>query len=182
MEQFAETAGPSTTLPQVSCRDWWRWRTSCGFLYGKPHTWSLASAAWQEIRVRSGRDDNSVSGFRIQLSFCNRTVIPHASACGGTGVFMGRRPTQGDEKRLSCSNCSLWTRYPPLCHPERSRGTCGSADLSWKCFSTGAHPDFLPRSTGRTRATPPSSTGNRGSEVEGPAVRSFVSADALDHF
>ena len=23
---------------------------------------------------------------------------------------------------------------PPLCHPERSRGTCGSADLSWKCF------------------------------------------------
>src|SRR6202789_3928411 len=53
-----------------------------------------------------------------------------------TGVFMGRRPTQGDEKRLSCSNCSPWARYPPPCHPERSRGTCGSADLSWKCFST----------------------------------------------
>src|SRR6202050_3981876 len=53
-----------------------------------------------------------------------------------TGVFMGRRPTQGDEKRLLCSNCSPWARYPPPCHPERSRGTCGSADLSWKCFST----------------------------------------------
>src|ERR1700678_1669091 len=38
-----------------------------------------------------------------------------------TGVFMGRQPTQRDEKRLSCSNCSLWTRYSPLCHPERSR-------------------------------------------------------------
>ena len=25
----------------------------------------------------------------------------------------------------------------PFCHPERSRGICSSADLSWKCFSTG---------------------------------------------
>jgi hypothetical protein len=25
----------------------------------------------------------------------------------------------------------------PFCHPERSRGICGSADHSWKCFSTG---------------------------------------------
>src|ERR1700734_3461729 len=25
---------------------------------------------------------------------------------------------------------------PPLCHPERSRGICSSADLSWECFST----------------------------------------------
>jgi len=25
-------------------------------------------------------------------------------------------------------------RRPLLCHPERSRGICGSADLSWKCF------------------------------------------------
>jgi hypothetical protein len=24
----------------------------------KPHTWLLVSASWQEIRVRSGRDDN----------------------------------------------------------------------------------------------------------------------------
>jgi hypothetical protein len=27
-------------------------------------------------------------------------------------------------------------RCPFLCHPERSRGICSSADLSWKCFST----------------------------------------------
>ena len=33
-----ETAGPSTSLPRIFCRAWWRWRTSCGFLYGKPHT------------------------------------------------------------------------------------------------------------------------------------------------
>src|ERR1700722_1914618 len=30
-----------------------------------------------------------------------------------------------------------WSRRRLLCHPERSRGICGSADLSWKCFSTG---------------------------------------------
>jgi hypothetical protein len=28
-----------------------------------------------------------------------------------------------------------WKRDPPLCHPERSRGICSSADLSWRCFS-----------------------------------------------
>jgi hypothetical protein len=27
-------------------------------------------------------------------------------------------------------------RHPSLCHPERSRGTCSSADLSWRSFST----------------------------------------------
>src|ERR1700761_6170296 len=32
------TADPSTALPRISCRTWWRRRTSCGFLYGKPHT------------------------------------------------------------------------------------------------------------------------------------------------
>src|ERR1700688_4549261 len=30
----------------------------------------------------------------------------------------------------------LWMGCPPLCHPERSRGICSSADPSWKCFST----------------------------------------------
>src|ERR1700728_5394030 len=29
---------------------------------------------------------------------------------------------------MFCQSCH------PLCHPERSRGTCGSADLSWECF------------------------------------------------
>jgi hypothetical protein len=56
---------------------------------------------------------------------------------------MGLRPTQGDGKRLLSSNRSPWKRRPPLCHPERSRGICSSADLSWKCFSTERTPDFL---------------------------------------
>jgi hypothetical protein len=49
---------------------------------------------------------------------------------------MGLRPTQGEEKLLLSSNRFLRKRRPPLCHPERSRGICSSADLSWKCFST----------------------------------------------
>jgi hypothetical protein len=28
-----------------------------------------------------------------------------------------------------------WKRYPPHCHPVRSRGICSSTDPSWKCFS-----------------------------------------------
>jgi hypothetical protein len=36
----SETAGPSGTLPRISCRAWWLWQTSCAFLYGKPYTWS----------------------------------------------------------------------------------------------------------------------------------------------
>jgi hypothetical protein len=54
------------------------------------------------------------------------------------GGFMGLRPIQGDEKRLLPSNTFSWKRCPPLCHPERSRGICSSADLSWKCVSTVA--------------------------------------------
>ena len=33
-----ETAGPSATLPRISCRGCWRWRTLCAFLHGKAHT------------------------------------------------------------------------------------------------------------------------------------------------
>jgi hypothetical protein len=50
-----DTAGPSTALPRISCRTWWRWRSSCGFPYSKQHTWALLGAAQQEIRVRYAR-------------------------------------------------------------------------------------------------------------------------------
>src|ERR1700679_1691174 len=57
-------------------------------------------------------------------------------------------------QRLSPSlgNGCRGERYPPLCHPERSRGTCcapfPTQDLSWKCFSTersGATAISLPK-------------------------------------
>jgi hypothetical protein len=48
---------------------------------------------------------------------------------------MGLRPTEGDEKRLGPATTFYGTVALSFCHPERSRGICGSADLSWKCFS-----------------------------------------------
>src|SRR5882757_9304703 len=41
---------------------------------------------------------------------------------------------QGHEQHSLSSNRFPWKRFPSLCHPERSRGICGSADPSWKCF------------------------------------------------
>ena len=73
------------------------------------------------------------NGFRSATALHGSVALPFVIP---TGVVMGLRPTQGDEKRLLSSNRSLWNRRPPLCHPERSRGICSSADLSWKCFST----------------------------------------------
>ena len=51
------------------------------------------------------------------------------------GLPIGQRPTKDDEKHLLSSDPSPWKRRPPLCHPERSRGVCSSADLSWKCLA-----------------------------------------------
>src|SRR5882757_6275500 len=43
----------------------------------------------------------------------------------------------GWETALSFSNRPLlWQPPSPFCHPERSRGICGSTDPSWKCFPT----------------------------------------------
>jgi hypothetical protein len=37
----------SPTLPRISCPVEWRWRTSCGFPHGKPHT-----SPWMVLRFR----------------------------------------------------------------------------------------------------------------------------------
>src|ERR1700689_488858 len=47
---------------------------------------------------------------------------------------MGLRPTQGDEKRGLDFPVTHRTVIPT--EAKRSGGTCCSADLSWKCFST----------------------------------------------
>jgi hypothetical protein len=63
----------STPLPRISCRTWWRWCTSCAFPLQKGAHADLSSAAWQEIRVRSGRDDNS--SWKRYSASPNRIVI-----------------------------------------------------------------------------------------------------------
>jgi hypothetical protein len=65
-----------------------------------------------------------------------------------------------DLKSASVQQPLFMEPLPFPCRPERSRGTCGSAALSWKrgilysnkiVISTGAYPDFLPRSAGHGR-------------------------------
>jgi hypothetical protein len=59
---------PPTSLPRISCRTWWRWCTSCAFPLQKGAHAALSSAAWQEIRVRSGRDDKG-EGLLVGVKF-----------------------------------------------------------------------------------------------------------------
>jgi hypothetical protein len=51
---------------------------------------------------------------------------------------MGLQLTQGMKNPRS-SNHSLLNRCAFLCHPERSRGICSSADLSWKHGISSRH-------------------------------------------
>jgi hypothetical protein len=44
----------------------------------------------------------------------------------GTGGLMGLRPIPGDEKAFGPTTALPRKRRPPFCHPERSRGICGS--------------------------------------------------------
>ena len=58
------TADPSAPLPRISCRSRRHWRTSCAFPCDKGAHVALSRATWQEIRVRSGRDDKKERGLR----------------------------------------------------------------------------------------------------------------------
>ena len=55
-----------SALPRISCRTWWRWRNFMRLSLRKGGHVALSSDAWQEIRLRSGRDDKFV--FTTHLS------------------------------------------------------------------------------------------------------------------
>ena len=62
------------------------------------------------------------------------------SKSGGCSLFfnrgvMGLWPTEGDEKQLLFSGSASLPLVIPT-GAQRSGGTCGSAALPWKCFST----------------------------------------------
>jgi hypothetical protein len=60
------------------------------------------------------------------------------AACFSTEKSWACRPTQGDEKRLLFSNYCPWKYALPFVistGAQRSGEICGSAVLSWKCFS-----------------------------------------------
>src|ERR1700733_12587942 len=50
--------------------------------------------------------------------------------------WVGRRPMTPLPKNTTVRHSLFRDLFPFLCHPERSRGICSPADLSWKCFST----------------------------------------------
>src|ERR1700677_2593421 len=61
-------------------------------------------------------------------------------------------------------------RYPPLCHPERSRGICGFADLSWRCFSINQ----TEVSSGAKRSGGTCCSSSKVSNLNGSATLPFV--------
>jgi hypothetical protein len=74
---------------------------------------ALSSAKWQEIRVRSGRDDNS--SWKVYLAFPNKIVIPseaEGSAVRPSGFPNSRALTQTLCSFMNaCSECSLMNAY-----------------------------------------------------------------------
>jgi hypothetical protein len=60
--------------------------------------------------------------------------------------------TPGDERRPTPATTLHGALVPLPCHPERSRGICSSADLSWKGFSTGLRSRIPLRGPGLGRA------------------------------
>jgi len=59
-------------------------------------------------------------------------LVPSAESKGETeGCPRSRFWDLGSLKPIPTGNT-----HPPLCHPERSRGICSSADLSWKRWNS----------------------------------------------
>jgi alpha-mannosidase len=119
------TADPSTTLPRISCRTWWRWCTSCAFPLQKGAHAALSSATWQEIRVRSGRDDKGYGGVfnkdwladdgtaglsaplhSVEKHFQGRSVEQQVPPLRYAPV--GMTPLFGTDKRMSRASRQSW--------------------------------------------------------------------------
>ena len=125
--RFWRRVGYHASRPPLSSRPEWSWPSgppkvmknafrSATIFHGSvtlPFVISTEAKRSGEISVLTPLPGNV---FRLEESW----------ACGRPKVM----------KSASSSNHSLSNRCPFLCHPERSRGICGSTDLSWKCFST----------------------------------------------
>jgi hypothetical protein len=157
-----ETAGPSTTLPRISCRYPWRWGSACGSLYGEPHTWPSLAARGRKFGFRSGRDDKGRDCYRVGDS-------------DGRGLARLRRSNCRSLLCASLRDDNL-LREPNILR----LSSCGHNRI---VIPTGADPDFLLRTAskdhmcGSPRREPHavdqrrcSRQEIRGSAVEGPAV------------
>jgi len=96
-----ETAGLSTTLPRISCKCWVALANIMRLSLKKGAHAALSSGAWQEIRVRSGRDDKSV-----------RDEIPRFQEGSVELQIPPRHAGTGRLPQISCRD--LWLR-PTAC-------------------------------------------------------------------
>ena len=80
-ERSAELQIPR--LPRISCRTWWRWRTSCAFPYGKAHT--RPCLAQRGRKSGYARDDKGEGDASME------------SGCWTEGVFHHLGWAEGDE-------------------------------------------------------------------------------------
>jgi hypothetical protein len=114
-------------FPRISCRAWWRWRTSCGFPYRKPHTrtW-LMQRAGNPVRP-------SVHGPITIFSnaftpWVTRITLEHQSFPARLRALEGAAPrlfrpmyagaNMGHPSRQSCSDGSV-TWYDVVVQPGR---------------------------------------------------------------
>ena len=88
------TAGPSTPLPRISCKSSVASANFMRLSLMKAAHVVVSSAARQEIRVRSGRDDNSVCRYHFPASdelssrLSRPAVEPERSGVEGPAVFV----------------------------------------------------------------------------------------------
>jgi hypothetical protein len=73
----------SSAPPGISCRGWWRWRASCGFLYGKPHT--------RPCPAQSGRKSGSRQLFRQGTP--SRCILAFIAVAAATLLIAYSRPS-----------------------------------------------------------------------------------------
>jgi hypothetical protein len=129
------------------------------FSLGEPHKWSAVRAVSRKsgyARDDKGKGVGSIESGSWTEAFLAETtlhrngcpllchpespvtfLIPHKNGyCRRRGGVKGKRVSATPTTTLSLGNGPLSFNNPLLCHPERSRGICSSADPSWICFST----------------------------------------------
>jgi hypothetical protein len=132
---------PPLRYPRISCRAWWRWQASCGFLYGKPHTRPF-------LRQRSRK-----SGYALSKNISKKGPRNCRSlGCPGFPVesdgFREAHAAFLDESR---KRGHLWCRV--VGNPGTLGMTKGRATLRWRAVAE--HKAFFIPWVGRRPMTTP---------------------------
>jgi hypothetical protein len=122
------TADPSAALLTNKRRVW------CRIAGARPPAYGRSPSGWADFWCRP-----SGPGLQTPLSHVHSSLnLTQASRLLGmtkervTLLWKDDCRPEGVFHRLGSSNHFSWKLNPFLCHPERSRGICSSADLYWK--------------------------------------------------